>query len=130
MFELKSERIAIGDPCMEMVHYDLSGFIPGLYSLEKGCLIKATSDDQGEKISLDLPCLYVVDASNEEAFKEAFHRFGLACSYNMDEMQKRHSELERELGLLVGFYWEGELSGVWAEGSYKLDVSQIKRIDQ
>lgn len=130
MFELQSERLAIGDPVMGMVHYDLSGSTPGLYSLRSGCLVKPKQGSQGKKVTLDSVYLYVVDASHEEAFTKTFHRLGNACAYNMAEMQKRHADLEKEVGVQVGFYWVGELSGVWEEGSYELDVSQIERINQ
>jgi hypothetical protein len=130
MFELQSGRIAIGDPVMGMIHYELHGFMPGLYSLKKGCLVKPKQGDQGKTFSLDSCYLYVVDVSHEGAFTDTFHRFGNACYYNMDQMHQHHSDLERELGVRVGFYWSGDLSGVWDEGSYELDVNKITRIDQ
>src|SRR5262245_61223805 len=92
MFELQSGQIAIGDPVMGMVHYDLSGFSPGLYSLRIGCLVKPKVGSQATKMILDSVYLYVLDASHEEDFTKAFHRLGNECAYNMAEIQKRHSD--------------------------------------
>jgi hypothetical protein len=76
MFELQSQQIAIGDPVMGMVRYELTGFTPGLYSLATGCLAKPKHGSQGKEMGLDSVCLYVVGASREDAFTKLFHQFG------------------------------------------------------
>jgi hypothetical protein len=124
MFELQSRRIAVGDPVMGLRKYDVK-LKAGLYSLEKGCLVKAKGFRQESRISLDSVYLYVLDATHEERFTAWFHQMGNACSYNMTEMQNRHRELEEMLGVRVGFYWTGELSDGWEEGEYVLDLSKI-----
>ena len=130
-FTLVTDSICIGAPVMGLARYALS-LTPGHYTLEAGALKRVdgtnVEEDNLSAIDLDGPYLYVVDASKNEQFDEAFHEIGNECSYMMMEMQNRHKELETKVGIQIGFYWEEDLAGRNCEGKYVLDVTKVRRV--
>ena len=122
-FEVRTGSIAIGDPAMGLVVFNL-GLSPGQYRLERGALMDP-QDHDGRKITLDGPFLFVVDAIAMEGFLKWLHRTFEECQFVIPEVAMRLNEAAVELGLEVGFYWEDTLSGRAQEGTYALDTAKI-----
>jgi hypothetical protein len=123
-FDVKTGSIAIGDPAMGLVTYDLR-LPPGRYRLNFGALRQPTANDL-QKISLDGPYLFVMDASVVTRFLEWFHRTYEECGYIIPRVEMRLDEAATTLGAKVGFYWEETLSGLAQEGVYALDVAEVE----
>lgn len=126
IFKLTTDKLSIGDPVMGLVDYAVS-LPPGKYVLQAGAL-KPVDESLGPPISLDGPYLYVVDAAKADEFETAFHQLGSECAYDMMQMHSRHHEIEQAIGVHVAFYWEEELTGENAEGTYSLDLARIVRV--
>jgi hypothetical protein len=126
-FDVRSGCIAIGDPGMGLVHYAL-GFRAGHCRLQPGAL-RHDLDSDVPKISLDYPCLFVLDASMEMQFLNWFQQTFNECHYIIPSVVERLDEAHKVLGLGIGFYWEEQLSGVALEGTYQLDLSKIVMLE-
>jgi hypothetical protein len=126
-FDINSGSVAIGDPTMDLVTYDLA-LPPGRYRCDPGALRRPTVTDT-LKIRLDGPFLFVVDAALSEKFLEWYHRTGIECNYDILKVAMRLGEATQFLGAEVGFYWEETLSGRAQEGTYALDSSLIVKCD-
>lgn len=124
-FDIKTGSVAIGDPTMGLVTYDLR--LPaGRYRCDPGALRQPTAND-GQTICLDGPYLFVVDASLADKFLEWYHRTFNECGCIIPNVAMRLDEAAKVLGAEVGFYWEETLSGRANEGTYALETSLIVR---
>ncbi len=127
VFDLKSGRLAVGDPTSGLALYQLS--LPaGTYRLGPKSLRRvpgATAPEAQPFIDLDSPCVYALDATHVEAFEAWYHRVGSECSYMVHALAKRLAEFEAAAGTRVGFYWEQEIAGKGQEGRYVLDPARI-----
>lgn len=125
-FGLASGKIAIGDPGMGLVVAKVDR-APGRYRLQRGALVAPSRRQRGLSpvMTLDLPCLFVLDAAHKRAFLAWFERIWAECRYDMARVGQRASEIPSELGCEVAFYWESELAGVAKEGSYRLDPKYV-----
>jgi hypothetical protein len=124
-FDIKTGSIAIGDPTMGLVTYDLQ-LPPGRYSCNPGALRPRTAKDV-QTISLDGSYLFVVDASLSDRFLEWYKSAFNDCGFIIPKVAMRLDEAAKSLGAEVGFYWEETLSGRAQEGTYALDTSSIVR---
>jgi hypothetical protein len=122
-FDVKTGSIAIGDPTMGLVTFDLR-LQPGHYRCDPGLLRQPTAKD-AQTISLDGPYLFVVDAALAERFLEWYNRAFNECGFVIPAVAMRLDKAAKTLGVEVGFYWEETLSGRAQEGTYALDVSLI-----
>jgi hypothetical protein len=122
-FDVRTGRIAIGDPAMGLVTFDLR-LSPGHYRCNRGAL-RAPSDPDSQTIPLDGPFVFIVDAAKTERFLEWFHRTFNECGFVIPNVAMRLSEATTELGVQVGFYWEETLAESSREGSYALDPAMI-----
>ena len=125
-FSLASGKIAIGDPGMGLVVAKL-GLVPGRYRLKPGALVAPKKRQRGLSpiMTLDLPCLFVMDAAQRDAFLGWFERAWLECRYDMACVAQRAREIPSTLGCEIAFYWENELAGAAREGSYRLDPAYV-----
>src|SRR5262249_33753940 len=110
-FDIQTGSIAIGDPAMGMVRFDV-GLPRGRYCCHRGAL-RETTDEDGQAIRLNGPFVFVVDAALVERFLEWFHRTFNECRFVIPKVAMRLDEVAAELGAKVGFYWEETLSGKW-----------------
>src|SRR5262245_54291181 len=122
-FDITSGSLAIGDPTMGLVQFDLQ-LPPGRYRCERGSLRSPGSKDT-QTIRLDGPYLFVVDASCCDQFLEWYHRTFDECGYDITRVAMRLDEAAEALGTAPGFYWEESLSGEAREGTYALEKSLI-----
>jgi hypothetical protein len=122
-FDIKTGSVAIGDPTVGLVTYELR-LASGRYRCDPGTLRRPTDDD-AQKICLDGPYVFVVDASLADRFLEWYHRAFNECGYMIPNVAMRLDEAARALGAEVGFYWEHTLSGRAQEGTYALETSLI-----
>src|SRR5262245_39912707 len=108
-FDIQTGSVAIGDPTMGLVTYDLR-LAPGRYRCDPGALRRATAKDT-QTITLDGPYLFVVDAALTDGFLEWYHRTFEECGFVIPKVAMRLEEAAKALGAEVGFYWEQTLSG-------------------
>ena len=123
-FHIETGTVAIGDPAMGLAEFALR-LPPGDYRLAVGALCES-SEPEKAAIRLDGPYLFVVDAASKGRFEECFHELFEECGYAIPDLVERLDELSSRVGRKVGFYWEGELTGVYIEGSYDLDPACIE----
>jgi hypothetical protein len=122
-FTVTGSSIYVGDPTIGMVKYAID--LPaGEYTLSKWALVPSKG---GDAIDTETMVIYVVDSSKGSEFEDAYHQIGNECDYNMMQMEQRHQEIERALGVRVGFYWVSELSGSGEEGTFQLDRTKIEK---
>lgn len=127
-FTIMTEKIAIGDPVMGLATYDINDVESGEYTLIKNALIPLEIDIEKEKIiDLDSQYFYVIDKSKEADFVNLFHKIGGECSYNMMTMEQKHEDIEKELGVSIGFFWTCDIVDESPQGRYFLDKKKIKK---
>jgi hypothetical protein len=126
-FDIKTGSVAIGDPTMGLVTYDLR-LSPGRYRCDPGVLRQPTANDK-QTICLDGPYLFAVDAGLSDKFLEWYRRTFKECGYIIPKLAMRLDDAAKALGLEVGFYWEETLSGKAKEGTYALETSLIVKCD-
>ncbi len=124
-FDIKTGSVAIGDPTMGLVTYDL-GLLPGRYRCEPGTLRRPTVEDK-QTINLDGPYLFVIDGALADKFLEWYELTFNECGYDLIKIVMRLDEAAKLLGAEVGFYWEQTLSGSPQEGTYALETSLIAK---
>jgi hypothetical protein len=122
-FDIQTGSIAIGDPTMGLVTYDL-GLPPGRYRCDPGALRRPTPKD-AQTISLDGSYLFVVDAVLADKFLGWYNRVFNECGFVIPRVAMRLDEAAKAVGAEVGFYWEETLSGRAQEGAYALETSLI-----
>jgi hypothetical protein len=127
-FEIKTGSVAIGDPTMGLVNYDL-GLPPGRYRCDPGALRRPTAKD-AQTITLDGPYLFVVDAALTGRFLEWYHRTfnegffpieaDLRAAKDFGGLVEPHRYLRNH---------ESALSGRAQEGTYALETRLIVKCD-
>ncbi len=122
-FDIKTGSVAIGDPTMGLVTYDLR-VPPGRDCCDPGTLRRPTAEDP-QTICLDGPFLFVVAAALADRFLEWYHQTFNECGFDITKVAMRLDEAAKSDGAEVGFYWEETLSGRAQEGSYALETSLI-----
>lgn len=126
VFENATGKIAVGDPVMGMVEYDISHLEPGFYKPRPGAFTVANKE---RAASAGLPLIecnsvyaIVVDASKREELEADFE-----TEPDVALWDSRLSELSQRLGVTAALYWSGDLIGQSEEVDYLLDVSQLIR---
>jgi hypothetical protein len=122
-FDVGTGSIAIGDPAMGLVTFDL-GLLTGRYHCNRGALREPTDKDT-QRIRLDGPFVFIVDSAKKDQFLEWYHRTFRECGFVIPMVAMRLGEATTELGVQVGFYWEEMLAGKSREGTYALDRTMI-----
>jgi hypothetical protein len=122
-FDIQTGSVAIGDPTMGLVTYNLR-LSAGRYRCDPGSLRRPTEMD-AQTITLDGPYLFVVDAALTDRFLEWYHRTLNECGFEIPKVAMRLDEAAKALGAEVGFYWEETLSGQAQEGTYALETSLV-----
>jgi hypothetical protein len=127
VFELKTGRVAIGDPAMGLARYSLNR-PPGLYRLSGWAFLMV--DDLSTVpadaiIDLNAPYVFVLDEGRLAEFERWYHQVGNECSYMVLAIVQRLPEFETAAGTRVGFYWEREVAGENFEGQYILDPDEV-----
>jgi len=127
VFEIRTGKIAVGDPVMGMVEYDVSHLEPGFYKPEPGAFTPADEEQAKARGLPFINCngvyVVVVDASRRDELAADFEKesdVGLWAS--------RIGELSQRLGVTAAIYWSGDLIGQYAEESYLLHTSKLAHI--
>ena len=128
VFEIVTGKIAVGDPVMGMVEYDVSQLEPGFYKPRPGAFTLAT-EEQAEaqgmpRIRCDGVYVIVVDATKQDELVADFQQ-----EPDVALWESRLGELSRQLGVTAALYWSGHLVGAFVEENYLLDVSMLHRVE-
>jgi len=129
-FQIESTSIAMGCPSMGLVPIEVSQE-PGLYYFPAGALSKATGPKRDENIiDVDSMVVYVVDATRKGRFDKEYHRLANTVNYDMHKMSKLHAELEKRVGVRIGFYWLSDFfpgTEVLEEARYRVSKVVMKK---